>query len=46
MSHYYLIKNWDVRLCEKRPNILKSEDELKQKVNKICRFARNVMAII
>lgn len=46
MSDYYLVENWDVRLCDRRPNILKDEELLKQKVNKICRFARNVMAII
>lgn len=40
---FYLVENGDVRLCEKRPNILTDESKLRQNVWRVCRLATNIL---
>lgn len=46
LCFYYLIENWDVRLCDKRPDILKDEDRLRHYVSRVTRFVTNVLVSV
>ena len=43
---YYLVENWDVRLCDKRPDILTSEEKLRHYVGRVARLATNILASV
>lgn len=43
VCYYFLIDDWNVRLCEKQPDILTSDQKLKQYVGKVWRYCYDVM---
>jgi len=43
VCYYFLVDDWDTRLCDKRPDILEDSKELKRVVEKIWKYTYDVM---